>query len=138
MCPRNRHQNHLPASSPHTIAIYGHDAKAGLQVNPHVRITPSPNQSSQPKRKAAKKTKKETGLRYAFGLDSGCGHGLKLTALILEAAPHGVEHRIEQVDCSGPVHGAQEDGEDVDQEEEEMQEGMKAQEVMFARHDDDE
>ncbi|KAK4102186.1 Metallo-dependent phosphatase [Parathielavia hyrcaniae] len=130
----NRFQNHLPPSAPHTLVIYGHDAKAGLQVNPKVTISPSASWSSSPtdadytinttdnyintitdnnhnndsvnkrrkhknKNKHNKKPHKEKGLRYAFGLDSGCGHGKALTALIIEAGPAGVGHRIEQVDC---------------------------------------
>ncbi|KAK0655920.1 Metallo-dependent phosphatase-like protein [Cercophora newfieldiana] len=42
------------------------------------------------------------GIRYAFGIDSGCGHGRQLTALVLETGPKsedGVLHHIEQVDC---------------------------------------
>ncbi|KAK1750260.1 Metallo-dependent phosphatase-like protein [Echria macrotheca] len=57
------------------------------------------------KRKKNKKKKKKgkgtIGIRYAFGLDSGCGHGRKLSALVLE--PPGedgkVAHWIEQVEC---------------------------------------
>ena len=70
----NRHQNRLPASEPHTVVLYGHDAKAGLQINHQVHILPSPQEAQGGSRKSQKK---ETGLRYAFGLDSGCGHGLK-------------------------------------------------------------
>ncbi|KAK4124913.1 Metallo-dependent phosphatase [Parathielavia appendiculata] len=122
----NRYQNRLPPSVPHTLAIYGHDAKAGLQVNPEVDISPYAswsayssggvdytinsnditNNNNNKKKKTKKKHKQhkqhkhnEKGLRYAFGLDSGCGHGKKLTALIIEAGPAGVGHRIEQVDC---------------------------------------
>ncbi|KAK4152355.1 Metallo-dependent phosphatase-like protein [Chaetomidium leptoderma] len=118
----NRYQNHLPPTADHTTAIYGHDAKAGLQVNPEVDITPyssaspydydtsssSSSSSSQTtkqhnhhknKNKKNKQSKKEKGLRYAFGLDSGCGHDLQLTALIIEAGPEGVGHRVQQVDC---------------------------------------
>jgi hypothetical protein len=107
---RNRHQNNLPPSAPHTLAIYGHDAKAGLQVNPEVDISPydpsSPNhhnhekENKKNKKHKHKDKKKKKGLRYAFGLDSGCGHERQLTALIISAGPAGVEHRIEQVDCS--------------------------------------
>ncbi|KAK0729846.1 hypothetical protein B0H67DRAFT_559977 [Lasiosphaeris hirsuta] len=45
---------------------------------------------------------KKKGIRYAFGIDSGCGHGRQLSALIIEAAtPNGtVAHRVEQVECS--------------------------------------
>lgn len=51
--------------------------------------------------------RKRNGVRYAFGIDSGCGHGRKLTALILEATePDGVViHRLEQVDCGAEGRG---------------------------------
>ena len=76
----NRHQNHLPASAPHTIVLYGHDAKAGLQLNHQVHIAPAPHEAREEEGDGPRKSlKKETGLRYAFGLDSGCGHGLKRT-----------------------------------------------------------
>ncbi|KAK4236750.1 Metallo-dependent phosphatase-like protein [Achaetomium macrosporum] len=94
----NRYQNNLPPSSPHTVVIYGHNAKKGLQVTPQADISPyySPSTSSSKKKHKHKKVK---GLRYAFGLDSGCGHGRQLTALIIEAGLDGVKHRIEQVEC---------------------------------------
>lgn len=103
--PRNRHQNHLPPSKPHTLVLYGHNAKAGLRVNPEVGISPydpscSSTSSGSEKHKHRKKPK-ETGLRYAFGLDSGCGHDRELTALVIEAGPAGINHRIEQVKCGG-------------------------------------
>ncbi|KAL1838685.1 hypothetical protein VTJ49DRAFT_2411 [Mycothermus thermophilus] len=146
----NRHQNNLPSTSPRTVAIYGHDARSGLQVDTEVDISPySPRRKKKHNKKKNKKTKehsplrsnisispnpnypgdetdhtyhhvvdddgdlsstpslgtnkkKEKGLRYAFGLDSGCGHGRQLTALILEADPSGeggIKHRIEQAEC---------------------------------------
>jgi hypothetical protein len=51
--------------------------------------------------------RKRKGVRYAFGIDSGCGHGRKLTALVLEATePDGVVmHRLEQVDCGAEGRG---------------------------------
>ena len=141
----NRHQNRLPASEPHTVVLYGHDAKAGLQLNHQVHIVPAPHEAEDGSRKSQKK---ETGLRYAFGLDSGCGHGLKrmctlpffnlapsrykrrgkntcpqtaniiptiVTALILEAGPKGVTNRIEQVTCGGAG------GKSEEEEEEDLQ-----------------
>lgn len=114
---RNRYQNHLPPHSRHTtLAIYGHDAKAGLQVDPEADISPyspppspldSKNKTDKKKDKK-KKQKKEKGHRYAYGLDTGCGHGRQLTALVIEAvageeAGRGaIRHRIEQVDCGNP------------------------------------
>ncbi|KAK5662935.1 hypothetical protein OQA88_6347 [Cercophora sp. LCS_1] len=54
------------------------------------------------RQKRSKKMKRRKGTRYAFGLDSGCGHGRQLTALVVEAprADGFVAHRIEQVDCT--------------------------------------
>jgi hypothetical protein len=143
---RSRHQNHLPPSAPHTLAIYGHDARSGLQVSPKVDISPhhpSSSSSSSPystteggeegedeeedeggeeeeeeeeeqeqdlinndntnkkkKKNKKKKRRKETGLRYAFGLDSGCGHAKKLSGLVIEATADGVRGWVEQVECS--------------------------------------
>ncbi|CRK44355.1 hypothetical protein BN1723_006064 [Verticillium longisporum] len=54
--------------------VYGHDAKRGLHVG-----------------------------EYAFGLDSGCVRGGKLSALVVAAREGGpVEHHIVQVDCEKP------------------------------------
>ncbi|KAK4042144.1 Metallo-dependent phosphatase-like protein [Parachaetomium inaequale] len=94
----NRHQNTLPPSTPHTLAIYGHDAKAGLQVTPKVDISPyyyTP--SSSPSIRTI--------------------HGKQLTALVIEARSSsegggGVRHRIEQVDCADPEVRGMEDEEE--------------------------
>lgn len=52
------------------------------------------------RKKHKKKGKKQKGIRYAFGLDSGCGHGRQLSALVLEVEEgKGVVHKIEQVEC---------------------------------------
>ncbi|GAB1311811.1 hypothetical protein MFIFM68171_02021 [Madurella fahalii] len=110
----NRYQNHLlPNTQATTLAIYGHDAKSGLQANlevdisaydPHSSKGSNNNKKKKGKKKKGKKKKhKEKGLRYAFGLDSGCGHGRQLSALVIEAVgpeKGGVEWRIEQVECS--------------------------------------
>ncbi|EEY16050.1 ser/Thr protein phosphatase family [Verticillium alfalfae VaMs.102] len=54
--------------------VYGHDAKRGLHVG-----------------------------EYAFGLDSGCVRGGKLSALVVAAREGGpVEHHVVQVDCEKP------------------------------------
>jgi hypothetical protein len=115
----NRYQNRLPPHSSHiTLAIYGHDAKVGLQVDPEADISPYSPPPSGPdnsdtdtqtknKNKHNKKKKKQKGHRYAYGLDSGCGHGKQLTALVIEAVgdPAGrgaIRHHIEQVDCADP------------------------------------
>ncbi|KAK0628643.1 Metallo-dependent phosphatase-like protein, partial [Bombardia bombarda] len=68
----NRVQNGIERDEDRKVVVYGHDARKGLQ----------------------------TGVRYAFGLDSGCGNGKQLSALVLEAGPDGVTHRIVQVDCA--------------------------------------
>lgn len=67
----------------------------------------SDNDVEAERRKEKKGGKKRNGVRYAFGIDSGCGHGRKLTALILEATePDGVViHRLEQVDCGAEGRG---------------------------------
>ncbi|KAK4194130.1 Metallo-dependent phosphatase-like protein [Triangularia verruculosa] len=130
----NRHQNHIPSSTTgdgekpqkKTIVIYGHDARRGLQVDPQVDITPYAQKGGNNKNKNSKnnknnknnnkkaKPKKEKGVRYAFGLDSGCGHGKRLTALVInlpttqEQQQRGddgtgsdgeIKHEIVQVSC---------------------------------------
>ncbi|KAK3367048.1 Metallo-dependent phosphatase-like protein [Lasiosphaeria ovina] len=68
------------------------------------------NKQNNKKKKAPHKHAK--GIRYAFGLDSGCGHGRQLSALVIEAVaatagPEGdgegarITHHIVQVDCGG-------------------------------------
>ena len=53
--------------------------------------------------------RRRKGIRYAFGLDSGCGHGRQLSALVIEALPPStgeisasgsIRHEVVQVDCS--------------------------------------
>lgn len=140
----NRFQNLLPSSlkRSRTTVIYGHDAKAGLQTDIKVDISPSwPGSPSSPSPPSKKKggggggkqkkknndsdnnsnhgqRKKIKGTRYAFGLDSGCGHGKQLTALVIEVVEGrgvgggggGVGHRIVQVDCgAGGVGGRDEE-----------------------------
>ncbi|KAK1783827.1 Metallo-dependent phosphatase-like protein [Copromyces sp. CBS 386.78] len=53
------------------------------------------------KRSRKKPKKKFKGTRYAYGLDSGCGHGKQLSALVLEVNQAGddIIHRLEQVEC---------------------------------------
>ncbi|KAK4453482.1 Bis-tetraphosphatase, symmetrical [Podospora aff. communis PSN243] len=103
----NRYQNTaIPSPADRTIVIYGHDARAGLQADVDIthRRAQLEAEKKRGKTKHGKKKKKKgtKGIRYAFGLDSGCGHGRQLTALVLEAGPRpedGVFHRIEQVEC---------------------------------------
>lgn len=110
----NRVQNSIENPTERSVVIYGHDAKAGLQVDLQVdifakpfNIPPSPRIKDKKKppivddedelhdpdikKEAAlraEKTKKiGKGTRYAFGLDSGAGKGQKLTALIIETSP---------------------------------------------------
>ncbi|KAK3991205.1 Metallo-dependent phosphatase-like protein [Cladorrhinum sp. PSN332] len=133
----NRYQNFLASSSSSsspntttatttktTVVIYGHDARAGLQADMEVDISDpqSPRGGSRKNGKKKKKNKKKAGghgrpnkgVRYAFGLDSGCGHGKQLTALVIEGVEGdaegkdgkmGVGHRLVQVDCGLGVHG---------------------------------
>ncbi|KAH6900341.1 calcineurin-like phosphoesterase [Thelonectria olida] len=85
----NRKQNLLQTASERMVVVYGHDAKAGVQVEPEVDI-----------REGGDDAKVVRGVRYAFGLDSGCVYGRHLTALVIEARPEdgSVVHRIEQVE----------------------------------------
>ncbi|KAK0717132.1 Metallo-dependent phosphatase-like protein [Lasiosphaeria miniovina] len=96
----NRAQNAIRTEQDRVVVVYGHDAKAGLQAD----------LENKKKKKAPHKHAK--GIRYAFGLDSGCGHGRQLSALVIEAvaataSPEGdgegvrITHRIVQVDCGG-------------------------------------
>ncbi|KXH65572.1 calcineurin-like phosphoesterase [Colletotrichum salicis] len=86
----NETQNMIEAPEDRSVAVYGHDAKEGLQVEPDVQVPES---------------LKEKGVqgpwtRYAFGLDSGCAYGKELSAMVVETSPDGsdVIHRIEQVE----------------------------------------
>ncbi|KAK3330906.1 Metallo-dependent phosphatase-like protein [Apodospora peruviana] len=112
----NRVQNAIKHEQERSVVIYGHDAKAGLQVDLSVDIFAKPgnqppldinkNKDKQPPivddadddglqdeeitnfaKTREKKTKKiGKGIRYAFGLDSGAGKGKKLTALVIETS----------------------------------------------------
>ena len=69
----NRHQRGLGAGARRTTVVYGHDARAGLNV-----------------------AKGET---WTYGLDSGCVYGRKLSALVLELGKKGLERKVVQVGC---------------------------------------
>ncbi|KAK4162471.1 Metallo-dependent phosphatase-like protein [Cladorrhinum sp. PSN259] len=131
----NRYQNALSLSSrlhnDTMVVIYGHDAKAGLQADMEVDISPyssSKNNNNKKKKKSKggsshgnnNRKKKPKGVRYAFGLDSGCGHGKQLTGLVIEAVEdekdggkQRIKHKLVQVDCGGEVslHGEGQDQE---------------------------
>lgn len=95
----NRRQNQRQSPSERIVVVYGHDAKAGLQVEPVVNI----------RERGVKDGDGDVilGVRYAFGLDSGCVYGKHLTALVIEAAADGgVVHRIEQVEHIKQVNEA--------------------------------
>jgi len=110
----NRVENAIENEAERSVVIYGHDAKAGLQVDLAVDIFAKPlnlppsnrnkDRSKPPvvddedfladedlKKEHVlrqQKTKKiGKGTRYAFGLDSGAGREEKLTALIIETSP---------------------------------------------------
>ncbi|KAK4192754.1 Metallo-dependent phosphatase-like protein [Podospora australis] len=95
----NRFQNKLSLPAERTVVIYGHDAKMDLQTEISTDISPWLGSN---KKKPPKKHRKQ-GVRYAFGLDSGCGRGRRLSALVIEAGPDGVEHRVESIDCGVAV-----------------------------------
>lgn len=99
---RNRYQNNLRSPAQRTVAVYGHDARMDLQTEIEADISPW---LGSPKKKPSKKHRKK-GVRYAFGLDSGCGRGRRLSALVIEAGPDGVEHRVEQIECGVNVQGS--------------------------------
>jgi bis(5'-nucleosyl)-tetraphosphatase (symmetrical) len=66
----NAHQGKLADGHAHTTVVFGHDAKNGLHVD-----------------------------KYTFGLDSGCVHGGRLTALVIEGTASGIKHQLVHVDC---------------------------------------
>ncbi|KAK3943159.1 Metallo-dependent phosphatase-like protein [Diplogelasinospora grovesii] len=120
----NRFQNtQISKEEERMVVIYGHDAKMGLQVDITVKLgeieTSTDGAGDGDIREEgetergdgtveeggeveASRKRRRKGTRYAFGLDSGCGHGRKLTALIIETEGGHVTHRIEQVDCLSP------------------------------------
>ncbi|KAK0633236.1 Metallo-dependent phosphatase-like protein [Immersiella caudata] len=75
------------------------DSEQSTSTTDDLLTVPSDTRHGEPWSRAWNLTK---GIRYAFGIDSGCGHGRQLTALVLEAGPRpedGVLHHIEQVEC---------------------------------------
>ncbi|KAI9804480.1 MAG: hypothetical protein M1825_001379 [Sarcosagium campestre] len=66
----NHYQTRVPKTHERSTIIYGHDAKVGLNIQ-----------------------------RFSKGLDSGCVHGRKLTALVLSAGRAQVKQDILSVDC---------------------------------------
>ncbi|KAI1323977.1 Metallo-dependent phosphatase [Xylariaceae sp. FL0255] len=83
-----------PKSAPRTTIVYGHDARAGLQMR-----------------------------KYAFGIDTGCGNGKELTALIFEvvgtttttSTTTGGEEMSESESDSDDDDDNDDDGEEVDE-----------------------
>jgi hypothetical protein len=90
----SRHQSLVKFEEDRTAVIYGHDAKSGLRVSPHVESEKLPEGVTSPIPHTPAPS------RYAFGLDSGCVYGYQLSALILEADATGdIKHTINSVDC---------------------------------------
>ncbi|KAF4460046.1 hypothetical protein FALBO_13186 [Fusarium albosuccineum] len=87
----NRAQNAMELSEQRTVVIYGHDARAGVQINPEVEY---PGETA-----GAPAVK---GTRYAFGLDSGCVYGNQLSALVIARSSdgQGISHSIVQVNST--------------------------------------
>ncbi|KAK3394278.1 Metallo-dependent phosphatase-like protein [Podospora didyma] len=127
----NRVQNNIKRQDKRTLVVYGHDARAGLQADVDIHIKDiavrdvkdersyddgedwgedeeetdeEEVEESSSKKKKHKKKNKRKGIRYAFGLDSGCGHSRQLSALVIEASAEGIVHSIVQVDCGHGAH----------------------------------
>ncbi|KZL72845.1 ser/thr protein phosphatase family protein (calcineurin-like phosphoesterase) [Colletotrichum tofieldiae] len=85
----NETQNLIKMPGHRTVAVYGHDARAGLQEQQEIDVLKE------------LKDKGEQGpwTRYAFGLDSGCAYGNALSAMIIEPSLEmdDIIHRVEQV-----------------------------------------
>lgn len=85
----NEAQNLIEAPEQRTVVVYGHDARAGLQVQMEVEIPGRLKETGV----------KGTWTRYAFGMDSGATYGNELSAMVIEPSPDmkDIVHRIEQV-----------------------------------------
>ncbi|KAM5344209.1 hypothetical protein ACJ41O_012746 [Fusarium nematophilum] len=84
----NMQQNSTKSPEERSVVVFGHDARLGLQVEPEIEL---PETRGTPARK---------GLRYAFGLDSGCVYGNQLSAMVIEVTSggQGISHSIVQVE----------------------------------------
>ncbi|KAK3388970.1 Metallo-dependent phosphatase [Sordaria brevicollis] len=76
-------------------------AGTAVETGTVTKRTPDGGNGMEAERSKKRPKKKFKGTRYAYGLDSGCGHGKQLTALVLEVDERGIDivHRIEQVVC---------------------------------------
>lgn len=89
----NEAQNLLDDSTKRVVVVYGHDARAGLQVEPELEVPAKLRGAFE----GASEGKKWT--RYTFGLDSGCTYGHELSALVVEFNQRlgDVVHHVVQV-----------------------------------------
>ncbi|KAL0466734.1 Ser/Thr protein phosphatase [Neurospora intermedia] len=92
--------NTMVTNAPMTAAAALPDTAAATETETVEKRSPNGGKDLEVKSNR-KKPKKFKGIRYAYGLDSGCGHGRKLSALVLGINESGddIVHWIEQVKC---------------------------------------
>lgn len=85
----NESQNLIEVPGQRTVAVYGHDARAGLQVRREMESSEDLGEEGV----------NGVWSRYTFGLDSGCVYGNELSVLVVEASSdmRDMVHGIEQV-----------------------------------------
>ena len=106
----SRAQNSILDAVDRRVVIYGHDAKAGLQVSPMIDYHTEGQFTRRKKNVMSEDVLMEKGTRYAFGLDSGCGHGRKLSAMVIELGSDGiVKTTVADTECSAPSAKVDED-----------------------------
>ncbi|KAF5022203.1 hypothetical protein F66182_5790 [Fusarium sp. NRRL 66182] len=87
----SRWQNAKEDPEKRSIVVYGHDARAGLQVGTEEEAAGAVVEGAERPMEA----------RYTFGLDSGCVYGNCLSAMVIDkkADGEGLSHSIVQVDA---------------------------------------
>ncbi|ESA43803.1 Ser/Thr protein phosphatase, variant [Neurospora crassa OR74A] len=92
--------NTMVTNAPMTAAAASPDTAAATETEIMEKRSPDGGKDLEVQSNR-KKPKKFKGIRYAYGLDSGCGHGRKLSALVLGVNESGddIVHWIEQVKC---------------------------------------